>query len=108
MAVPTTGVHRLDDDAILERLDGLAGAYATAEPFPHVVVDDLVPAAWLREIVAEFPAPDAMTIQFHEPYSVKSAENEWRRLGPATQALITELNAPPFLQALQALTGIAN
>jgi hypothetical protein len=49
-----------------------------------------------------------MTIQFREPYSVKSAENEWRRLGPATQALITELNAPPFLQALQALTGIAN
>lgn len=96
----------VDQTAIRARFDATADAYTTADPFPHAVFDDLLPAALLRAVLAEFPDAPSMSTQFRSAHEFKSAENDWNRFGPASRALVAELNSGAFLDSLTALTGI--
>ncbi len=95
-----------------ERLQAVARkqgrAYRSAQPFPHIVLDDLVDPALLDRVLEEFEAMDRGT--WHQ--TDKDRERKWstedvRQLGPFTWALIARLNAGPFLTCLEELTGIA-
>ena len=83
-------------------------SYRGAEPFPHVVVDDLLDVPLLERVLDEFESMDRGT--WHQTDSTR--ERKWstedvRRLGPFTSALIAQLNAGPFVTFLEELTGIA-
>jgi Rps23 Pro-64 3,4-dihydroxylase Tpa1-like proline 4-hydroxylase len=83
-----------------------ADAYQSASPFPHIVMDDFLPADLLREFVAEFPdregrthfdrAQERLKYQF-DPNTVDSG---------LIRNLLAELNGEPFLAFLEAMTGI--
>jgi hypothetical protein len=99
------------EDALSEATARAAGralhdTYERATPFPHVVIDDFTDAALLDRVVSEFPPVTDMGIQFDAPQEVKSAEQSWERMGPATQTLLTMTSSAPFLAWLEALTGI--
>jgi hypothetical protein len=96
----------LSNEALRERGAALHDRYANASPFPHVVVDDFADPELLDRVIAEFPRPAEMGIQFDQPQEVKSAEQSWARMGPATRELLTVLDCAPFLAFLEALTGI--
>lgn len=85
----------------------LAGAYRSADPFPHVVIDDFFEPSVLKATLAEFPGPNGIDWRrFDDYHEVKLASREESQIGPATQALLQRMNASPFLVFLERLTGI--
>lgn len=96
----------LDYPSLQTEFGSLAGPYAAAAPFPHVVLHDLIPREVLRSVAKEFPDGAAMGMQFADEVQVKAAESRWEQFGPATRAVIAELNSGSFIQCLTRLTGI--
>lgn len=82
-------------------------AFATAEPFPHVVLDDLFDADLLRAVAAEYPDAAEMERTFSAPHEEgKGQTSSWAKLGPRTTQFICDLNSGDFLAQLEELTGI--
>ena len=85
----------------------LAQQYQAAEPFPHIVIDNLFDDAVLRQVLDVFPKPDDM------PWRKFDSETE-KKLGfwhtntvaPAIRDFLQAMNAPPMLEFLERLTGI--
>ena len=80
--------------------------YASASPFPHLVVKGLFDRDLLLRAAAEYPSLDAMGRQYESKREVKSAESRWDRFGPAVQEIISELNSGTFVEELQRISGI--
>jgi Rps23 Pro-64 3,4-dihydroxylase Tpa1-like proline 4-hydroxylase len=84
----------------------LAERYQSAEPFPHIVMEDFLPPDFLRGLLPEFPDSSGKTFFDREQERFKfqfpPAEIAGRRL----RNLVTELNSPAVLRFLQAMTGI--
>lgn len=94
-----------------DQLDALAAsrreAYATAQPYPHVVMDDFLPEQVLDEVLGEFPDPKGGDwFQFDSPTERKLATKDDSTMGPATRRLLAELNSSAFIQFLERLSGI--
>src|SRR4051794_5679507 len=95
-----------------ERLDALAEQYAssyeTADPFPHVVMEDFANPEFLRQVWSEFPdrGTDAWGLM-HDRNQKKTALNDPRKMGPATVSLINLLNGRDVINFLERLTGIS-
>jgi Rps23 Pro-64 3,4-dihydroxylase Tpa1-like proline 4-hydroxylase len=96
----------LNYEALADRFGALAHQYATAAPFPHVILHDLFPADVLRQAAAEFASPEDMEEQYSDDAQMKSAESRWEKFGPVTRSLMAELNSGGFVRALERLTGI--
>jgi Rps23 Pro-64 3,4-dihydroxylase Tpa1-like proline 4-hydroxylase len=94
---------RLADVAAAMRED-----YQRARPFPHVVIDDLLPEAVLDAVVDEFPEPNGRWRQFDDPRQKKFGGGVTELdLGPTTRNVLAEFNSWAFVEFIQALTGIA-
>jgi hypothetical protein len=93
-----------------DRLRAVARArrddYRAAAPFPHAVIDGILPDPLLDEVCAEFPPPDAQWRHFDDPKQRKFGAGPDVDLGPATRHVLAEFNAPVFVEFVQALTGI--
>lgn len=86
-----------------------ADDYANAEPFPHMVFNDLFDASLLRKVSIEFPDPIAMNGRFRGvEQGGKSYLQNFDDLGPNSQKLVAALNSGPFLRSLSKLTSISN
>jgi hypothetical protein len=100
--------HALPYGRMKEMVAQHAAAYRTADPFPHVVLDDVFEPELLKQIIAEFEAMDRG--KWHS--SDKALERKWatediQHFGPTTRAFINQLNGGLFLTFLEKLTGIA-
>ncbi|MEO5874718.1 MAG: 2OG-Fe(II) oxygenase [Streptosporangiaceae bacterium] len=94
-----------------EELFALADRYAaqfrTAEPFPHVVIDDFLRPGALEQILLEFPEPDGSHwLEYDSGREVKLALQDAELLGPATRAMLAEFNGQVFVEFAERLTGI--
>lgn len=99
----------LDPSRLLATAEEHRAAYARASPFPHVVLDGLVPDAALEEILDEFPAPTMPVWREYENYHEKKLETQGEaNVGAATSLLLYQFNSAPFLAFLERLTGIEN
>lgn len=106
-ASPTTTAFRLDRAHLTALADANREAYASAHPFPHIVMDDFLPEAVLDEVLAEFPKPrDADWFAFDSPLERKLATKDDTVMGDATRHLLAELNSSAFVDFLERLTGI--
>jgi len=86
---------------------GLAGVYAAADPFPHVVIDELIDPARLSALLPAFPdrAGKRFFDRDQERFKYQFAPDE---IGDARlRNLLAELNGGAFVGFLEALTGIA-
>lgn len=84
-----------------------AERYRSADPFPHVVLDDFLDSRLLRAVLAEFDAMDRGPWHYTERATERKYSTEdFGHFGPATRTVITQLNAAPFLGFLESLTGI--
>ena len=83
--------------------------FAKARPFPHVVIDHLFPQDVVERILAEFP-PREQLFGIGSPDEPrrhgKFASTSTTRIGDFTQHVLLQLNALPFLEFLESLTGI--
>jgi hypothetical protein len=100
--------HVLSHKRLKELVLAHAAGYRSADPYPHVVLDDLFDAGLLEEVLAEFDAMDRGRWHHTERDTErKSSTEDFQHFGPTTRALISQLNAAPFLEFLEQLTGIA-
>jgi Rps23 Pro-64 3,4-dihydroxylase Tpa1-like proline 4-hydroxylase len=94
-----------------ERLNALAeklsDTYASAEPFPHVVIDDFLPADVLRRVADKFPqAGEIDWYRFTDARSKKSAAEDETLIEDNARWLLYQLNSATFMKFLETLTGI--
>lgn len=98
---------RLNRDELLHIADRNRDTYASAPPFPHVVMDDFLPSNVLDGILQEFPDPrEGKWFAFDSALERKLASEDESAMGPATRHLLADLNAAPFIDFLERLTGI--
>jgi len=84
----------------------LAERYQSAKPFPHIVLDDFLPAEFLRGLHAEFPDSTGKSYFDRDQERLKFQYAPREIPGRRMRNLVTELNSPEILRFLQAMTGI--
>jgi hypothetical protein len=98
-----------DPESLATLADGSRGDFLTAAPFPHVVIDGLIPEYLLDKVVGESPEPHEREdwIRADRADAVKlSISHDWL-LGPTTRHLLNQFNAAVFIEFLERLTGIS-
>lgn len=84
-----------------------AEAYRTADPFPHVVLDDVFDPELLTQVLTEFDAMDRGKWRARDKdLERKRATEDIQHFGPITRSFINQLNSGLFLSFLEGLTGI--
>ena len=82
-------------------------AYASADPFPHAVIDGLLPEEALDELLRAFPDPGANVWKEYDNELEKKLETQGEaRLGDDASLLLYQFNSAPFVAFLERLTGI--
>jgi Rps23 Pro-64 3,4-dihydroxylase Tpa1-like proline 4-hydroxylase len=98
---------QLDRDRLLALAEDRREEYAAASPYPHAVIDELLPEHVLDAVLEEFPSPaDADWIKFNDARERKLASKDETVMGPATRQLLAALNSSAFIDFLERLTGI--
>lgn len=81
--------------------------YQTAEPFPHIVLDNFLPAPVVESAVQDFPQPKALRwVMYDEKTERKLAFPVAEALPSPLRDVLYFLNTPPVLRFLEELTGI--
>ena len=92
-------------------------SYVGAEPFPHIVIEDLISSETLDQVLRRFPNaadqlnwrrilaknPAGETAQFNKQGLPNVSE-----MAPVIRQLVWELNSGSFIRSLEMLTGIKN
>lgn len=79
-----------DPDRLLPLGYDNRGAYAAADPFPHIVLENFLPAERVDAILEQFPAPDA-------PYWNTKDQPDSRKQD-TTPDYVAELKMPPVIR----------
>src|SRR4051794_24735761 len=88
-------------------LPGLARAYRSGKPFPHIFLDGFLEASLVSRMAAEFPDPHSEAWTRYRHHNENKLGLAKRDLFPDHLGQVTdELNSPEFVQWLSALTGI--
>jgi Rps23 Pro-64 3,4-dihydroxylase Tpa1-like proline 4-hydroxylase len=100
-------MFRFDRSDLMARATSLKGQFASAHPFPHVVIDDVLPPDVLEAVLEEFPEPrEARWQTFDQATEVKLALADTTEMGPVTRHLLAEFNSQEFVEFIEELTGI--
>ncbi len=93
-----------------ERLEEIAEQrkedFTSADPFPHTVIDDFLPAEIAEKVLAEYPTPDAKWIHYSHFNERKLGLTDIGLMGPTTQTVFDALWSSRFLAFLEKLSGI--
>jgi hypothetical protein len=99
--------YQFDRNELLSLAEKWREAYASAQPYPHTVMDDFLPEAVLDAVLAEFPDPkQADWFAFDSATERKLATKDDTAMGPATRQVLAQLNSAAFIDFLERLTGI--
>jgi Rps23 Pro-64 3,4-dihydroxylase Tpa1-like proline 4-hydroxylase len=83
--------------------------YIAAQPFPHIILDNLISPEALDTVLEEFPNPQSAVWKEYENYHEKKLETQGEeKIGAFTAHLLYQFNSAPFLRFLEVLTGIEN
>ena len=97
----------LDPVKLRSDAERLALDYQSAEPFPHVVIDDFLPADALRRVADNFPgAADINWFDFNNPRQRKLAAEDETQIEDNARWLLYQFNSATLINFLEKLTGI--
>lgn len=108
LTVADAAYGQFDAEAMKSKGLDLAEAYRSADPFPHVVIDDFLSPALLDMCLEDFPNardPDSQSFDRAQERYKTSYNPDY--LSPRVRALFYSLNSRPFLQFLENMTGVA-
>jgi Rps23 Pro-64 3,4-dihydroxylase Tpa1-like proline 4-hydroxylase len=89
------------------RFTELSSQFIAAEPFPHIVIDNLFPDSFLHSIRADLEVFKSDNwINYSHINERKRGFNRFDELPDSVQHIISELNTPEFCEMLSRLTGI--
>ena len=78
----------------LDRLAAdLREAFATAEPYPHAVIDDFLPLAVAEELLEEFERTERAWKHYHHYNERKLALTEFEQMPPTAQRVFAALQS---------------
>ena len=101
----TTGY--VDAAAVRDKGRELHEAYVAAQPFPHVVIDDFLPAPLLEACLAEFDrSRHDQQVMFDRPQERLKRQYLPDELSPQMRAFFYGFNSRPFLRLIENITGI--
>jgi Rps23 Pro-64 3,4-dihydroxylase Tpa1-like proline 4-hydroxylase len=103
---PVDGYLALDPRECRELGRSLSSSYQSAEPFPHIVIDDFFNAELLRRVLAEFPSSENKAFFDRDQERLKFQYSPQEISSGFTRNLFAELNSQAFLGFLEELTGI--
>jgi hypothetical protein len=88
--------------------------YSGADPYPHILLEDILAKDTLRDLCKVFPRPDAKV--YRREFDVKTAGDkvQYNKLGsppeealnPLFRQLLWEMNSGMFIRFLEQLTGV--
>jgi hypothetical protein len=97
----------LTPDNLMSLATEFSSQYQTAEPFPHVVIDDFLPPEALRRVADNFPkAGDIAWHQSTNPRQKKLAAEDETQIDDRARWLLYQLNSATFMKFLEMLTSI--
>ena len=101
---PVTGL--MDAQAAKDKGRDLHDRYVSAQPFPHIAIDDFLPPALLERCLADFPA----SADAEETYN-RDQERLKRSYSPDvlpshTRQLFYAFNSRPFIKVMENISGI--
>lgn len=105
-------LHNIDgyfafDEAECRSLgQSLANAYQSADPFPHIVIDDFLSPDILKSVLQHFPASDGNDFFDREQERLKFQFRPWEVPSGIVRNVFAELNGQAFLAFLEELTGM--
>jgi hypothetical protein len=87
----------------------LHDAYASAAPFPHIVIEDFLPVDILKQCLAEFPTSAGKDGEvFDRDQERNKSQYSPDELSTWARSLFYSFNSRPFLHLLQNITGVKN
>lgn len=90
-----------------QNLDQLKQQFAQAEPFKHVVINDILSPDFCHELLASFPAfNDKKAIDENGVVGKKAVHESVAKIGPAYQKLDQLIKSTPFISMIERITGI--
>lgn len=96
-----------DADALKEKGDDLHDQYVSADPFPHIVIDDFASSAILDECINYFPdAPDPESQTFDRAQERYKTSFNPDYLPGQLRSFFYGMNSQPFVAFLENMTGI--
>lgn len=100
-------MHKLISPSALDGTDGLQSDFATAAPFPHVVIDDFLDPV-LAEVIHDEARATAANVDASNGLTQKKkvACTDWDSFGPETARLVAWLNSAKFIAPLEMISGI--
>lgn len=104
--VGTAHSPRFSQEQCIEQGQLLAKEYQSAEPFPHIAIDDFLPVEMLREIRDSFPPREEAMSYKRDQENLKYQFHPEAVHSDLTRNLFMALNSEPFLKFLSAMTGI--
>jgi len=107
-ALPQVPAFYFSTESLQPLIEKFKPLYNSADPFPHVVIDNFLPEWVIDKVLEEYPLAGAIPwSQFNAPTENKkwSASDE-KNFGPFTRHLMTQFNSATFLKFLKAVTGI--
>lgn len=85
----------------------LSHSYQTAEPFPHIVIDNFLPELFLDQVIAHFPSSEEATVSHKSGTQyLKRGYRPQKLNGNPCIHYLAVLNSAPIVDYLQQLTGI--
>jgi Rps23 Pro-64 3,4-dihydroxylase Tpa1-like proline 4-hydroxylase len=102
----TDGYIWFDEEECARAGAALAESYQTAQPFPHIAMDDFLPADFLRGLLGEFPDNGKNSYFDRDQERFKYQTPPSKIPGRRLRNLVIELNSPAILKFLEAMTGI--
>lgn len=92
------------------RLPELKQAYQAAHPFPHIVLDDFLPALSAEEMTRAFPTDFSQSgwIHYRHFNENKHGLNDLKKMPHSIGQFIETMHAPAFISFLEKLTGISS
>ena len=102
----TDGFLHFDQQQCREAGKALAESYQNAQPFPHIVIDNLLDLDLLRDVAANYPSLQGKEYFDREQERLKSQFHAQEVSYGRTRNLLAELNSHAFLTFLQEMTGI--
>lgn len=100
-------VRNLVSPGVAERAGEFRFQFETAEPFPHVVIDDFLDSGLFEGLIAEFPPFDERrALNEHGQVGGKSVEPNLALIGEHYRRLDQLLRSAGFLELISQVTGI--
>lgn len=100
------GMVIFDKDQCAAAGKALHDQYTSADPFPHIVLDDFVDPDLLRSLLEEWPSSGQEMVFDRDQERLKLAWRPINLTSPRLRNFLTEMNSEPILAFLEGLTGI--